>query len=316
MGTQDLARRIKVRQQQSVGMTLVEVLVVIAILGMLMAIILPAVQSSRQAARKIECQSNLRQVGLAVQQYVETWTCFPTSGDGDGPSFLVRLLPCLEHTPLYKEFDFAKPVIQQDAFARKRPPYFACPSDGVAVSNPYRNSVVGNLGWWEPDSLTPPFANPRLTGVIVFEDRPPMSPQPPVRSADIRDGLSSTAVISEFLSAVDGDPQRMMWLELPLVAQLLPGEQLAQNCLSATTNIFWDQGFLWSKGGVRQALYDHLLPPNRRSCKWVINAGSTHLGGANVGFCDGAIRFASSSIDAKVWHAMGTKAGRESVAMP
>ena len=307
------SHRVSLSHSRRCGFSLVEILVTLAIIAMLMALILPAVQSSRQAARKIECQSNLRQIGLAVQQYLGTSNCFPPSGNGDEASYLVRLLPFLDQSALYKEFDFSSPVTQQVGFAKKRPALFACPSDGIVVSEINRNSYVGNVGWYEPDSLSPPYLNERLTGVIVFQN----DPQFPVRAGNVRDGLSATAVVSEFLSTVEGDSQRAMWLESSISAQVLPGELLAQNCLSATTfSYFWFRGGLWSCGGFRDTLYDHLLPPNRRSCKWVINSGSTHLGGANVTFCDGAVRFVSSSIDSKAWRAAGTKAGHETISIP
>src|SRR5207244_4075323 len=95
------------------GFTLIELLVVIAIIGMLMALLLPAVQSAREAARRIQCVSNLKQIGLAVHGYVDSKAVLPF-GQGPEPtagwsgwSTLAMLLPLLDQGPLYNSLNFA-----------------------------------------------------------------------------------------------------------------------------------------------------------------------------------------------------------------
>ena len=107
------------------GFTLIELLVVIAIIGVLIAILLPAVQQARAAARRSQCQNNLKQIGLALHQFHDTQGAFPParivqdgirtlSGNGtttgvDEPSWLIRILPHLEQSALYSEWDLYKP---------------------------------------------------------------------------------------------------------------------------------------------------------------------------------------------------------------
>jgi prepilin-type N-terminal cleavage/methylation domain-containing protein len=152
------------------GVSIVELLIVIAILGILAALILPAVQVSREAARRVQCSSNLRQIALAVQEYTETHSAFP--GDGGGParqSFHVRLLPFTEQESLYAQIDFDIPIEMQGSIASSRPAYLSCPSDPTSSSNRAFNSYSGNAGW--PTLSTPspdlvPGSETRATGVI------------------------------------------------------------------------------------------------------------------------------------------------------
>src|SRR3989304_6136809 len=92
------------------GFTLVELLVVIAIIGILIALLLPAVQAAREAARRLQCSNNLKQVGLALLNYESSNRVFPfgglgTQGGGFGHSWWVRILPFIEQNAVYEKFD-------------------------------------------------------------------------------------------------------------------------------------------------------------------------------------------------------------------
>ena len=96
----------KSREQR--GFTLVELLVVIAIIGILVSLLLPAVQSAREAATRIQCANNLKQIGLACQMYHDSYGRFPpgTAGDGTGWSWSARILPFMESANIHKQIDF------------------------------------------------------------------------------------------------------------------------------------------------------------------------------------------------------------------
>jgi prepilin-type N-terminal cleavage/methylation domain-containing protein len=134
------------------GFTLVELLVVIAIIGILVALLLPAIQAAREAARRTQCQNNLKQLGVALQNYHDTWESFPAGCvDQDGVdhnqdrgnwAWGAMLLPYLEQTALYEAIDPTKRkchVVIKDGTLRgmmqKPLPQFRCPSDNGTVTN-------------------------------------------------------------------------------------------------------------------------------------------------------------------------------------
>ena len=120
------------------GFTLVELLVVIAIIGVLIALLLPAVQAAREAARKIQCANNLRQVSLAMQNYHTAFNRFPGGNDGTGkemhkkaPNFFTQLLPYMEAANIQAQIDLSKSYLDppNDVLLRIEVPFFQCPSD-------------------------------------------------------------------------------------------------------------------------------------------------------------------------------------------
>lgn len=292
------------------GFTLIELLAVTAIVAILLALILPAVQASREAARKSQCLSNIRQISIAVTNYAATHGVYPPSGGTDEASFHVRILPYLEQDPLFRRFNFSLPMSQQAPLANQRPNIMACPSDSVA-SNTLSSSYFGNGGWYAIDPSVPGGSFATLTGVFRFISSRPLGPQ------HVTDGLSNTAMLSEFLPSDGQDIRRAVWQEtpsLPLYGR--PPEVIGSECLAASSHVFWPRGTNWILGGIGETIYDHVLPPNSRGCLWVITAGSLHSGGGvNISLCDSSARFVSNSVDLAVWRALGTRQGKE-VAVP
>jgi len=114
------------------GFTLIELIVVIAIVGILVALILPAVMQARAAARRVQCKSHLKQLGVAIHNYHSDQGMFPP-GDSKGFSLHVFLLPHLEQNPLYAQivphFQKSPPDGPQPTYYRTRLAVFVCPSD-------------------------------------------------------------------------------------------------------------------------------------------------------------------------------------------
>lgn len=142
------------------GFTLVELLVVIAIIGILISMLLPAVQNVREAARRTECMNNLRQVGLATISFHDAHRAFPPARTADsnqvfplfaknGPdSWFVRILPFVEQNNIYKEWDLTEKYANQPEVAVSTPvATFLCPSrHSISNANAPDAIVVSGAG--------------------------------------------------------------------------------------------------------------------------------------------------------------------------
>lgn len=195
--------------------TLVELLVVMAIIGVLVALLLPAVQAAREAARRMQCSNHLKQLGVALHNYAGTHGTFPFADTPNGFSPQARLLPFLEQANLQDLLDFNQPAFTGTfsaltpnpqfvaAFAR-RIPVFLCPSDpargvnAVTVSGT-GYSYGGNNYMLSTGSGTGTFYDHRWpTDGIVFE-------RSAVRFGDVTDGTSNTVFASEAIRSIGSD---------------------------------------------------------------------------------------------------------------
>lgn len=188
------------------GITLLEVLVVIAILGVLIGLTVPAVQRARDAAARAHCANNLRQIGLALHQYHNGHRSFPPGvsyQDGASPypfmSWNTRLLPFLEQDGLWAQ---AKAAFAQNAFFQAVPPHhglstvmpaYACPSDKWALAVRDLGSVQVAFTSYLGVSGTNQF---RKDGILFLDSR--------VRFAEVTDGTSHTLLAGERPPSADG----------------------------------------------------------------------------------------------------------------
>lgn len=304
------------RKSTRTAFTLIEILVVVSILGLLIALLLPAVQSARAAARRAQCQNNLRNIGLAIQNHAEARTHFPT-GVGRYPadtSFLVQILPFVEMTPLYDSINMADHMLSNanlTAF-NQAPGLYVCPAD--ASQKPMGTGLAVNYAGNTGRSL--------LDGVGVFLQRP-LAPR------DITDGLSQTAGVSEWIA---GAGLGRGWQENSTVYHLTrlyaetpqDFEAFARDC-DALVNVDTERyapaskGQFWLHGSMPTTLYNHTLTPNSHSCEalmgmMAVTAASYH-GGVHVALMDGSVRLVGETIDRRVWAAVGTRAGGEAASL-
>ncbi len=297
------------------GFTLVELLVVIAIIGILIALLLPAVQAAREAARRSQCSNNLKQFGLAVHNYVDTYGVFPNKKQGTQQggcdnmngqygSVWMRLLPYYEQQALYDQWSSAN-TFNGTSFAAFGPcpwgthddnytPYYQqvstllCPSDGNAANkNPGdygRNNYVVSVG----DSIhsnnsTAPYTrygnNDSTESRGVFGNLGGK-----ITFALITDGTSNTVMLSEHLvSTGDGSVTRDVKYSVTGVltnpalclAQLDPTDSRR----FTTGNITTWRGRYWNHGATSHVGFNTVLPPNGPSCSEVGNGTSTNDNG-------------------------------------
>jgi prepilin-type processing-associated H-X9-DG protein len=293
------------------GVTVIELL---AVLALLFALLLPAVQYAREAARRTRCVSNLRQLGVAIHSYHDVHGMFPP-GVASGLGMCVWIMPYIEQQPLFDRIE-ATPPSGLSRLAIENPvPLFQCPSD---AGWPTRVNYAGNWGTDFTvngfDGMFRPLLRASLFGRAMG----------PIRAADVRDGLSNTAALSE-QRATNGSWERLrvIW-EVP--AGLPEGASRAEFLAAceaidplAQSGDFQTRGASWlAARGLGEGGYNHLLPPNRPSCRspggyvsGAITAGSSHSGGVNVVFADGHVGFTADGIDRRVWRAFGSRDGEE-----
>jgi prepilin-type N-terminal cleavage/methylation domain-containing protein len=321
------------------GFTLVELLVVIAIIGILVGLVLPAVQSAREAARRMQCSNNVKQLGLALHNHHYSRNAFPpilTTGSS-GPTFstqhnwLTFTLPYLEQGNLWsmvrfptRELDdpyyttsnvdnsaLGNSVDQNNLPASQQwVTTFICPSDPVGDRRQPADdggraptNYVGNQGSSVNFTLG--------TGIFFRNSR--------VRFADITDGSSNTYMVSECLR---GDFDLSTLRDNYVGVRNVSNAADISTCQVLTPN-FSDRGGAWIGGQALNSTFVTARPPNDRfvDC-WGPNFGRTnfaarsfHPGGVTMGLCDGSVSFVQSSIDPIVYSVMGTRGGGEVVAV-
>ncbi len=335
--------------------TLVELLVVIAIIGVLVALLLPAVQAAREAARRTQCVNNLKQIGLALHNYHDVHQVLPF---GKGASYAgspvyarwsahALILPFIEQSNLQGTINFNFPpetpgmegVINfmpayqtpgrvNSVPSRSRIPGFLCPSDiSPAGDWPGQNNYVGNQGSWLCDRSDSPAA---ATDVSPGETQPGMLYfLSKVRMADVLDGLSNTVLFSEKLRGNGTPKARTDLFVIPNQTSLDSTYQTCTTLNTATaTPLTSKWGFSWVMGENCCTLYNHVSTPNTVSCagfpfpgsmtnmSMQVSASSYHPGGVNVAMGDGSIRFCPNTVTLQVWRAVGTRAGGEAEQLP
>jgi len=299
---------------QRKAFTLIELLVVIAIIAVLIALLLPAVQQAREAARRTQCKNNLKQLGLALHNYLDANLVFPMStlqfaglelgglSDDYQWGFLPRLAPYMDQANIYNSLNLNGPLYDSNNSNQIRPenqkaastlvPAFLCPSDasqsfdsnyGVASLAPTNYAICIGTGLAPANDTAGSQFN--ADGIVYACSA--------TNSAHITDGLSNTAIVSECLlgttpssngaGAVFGAPGVVptggVQRNYAYLADFLgsAGPVSDANCASATAWNFEDpKGFLWLSGEPRVGSYNHYYGPNSPKYDCISEFGTTN----------------------------------------
>jgi prepilin-type N-terminal cleavage/methylation domain-containing protein len=330
--------------------TLVELLVVIAIIGILVALLLPAVQAAREAARRSQCSNNLKQLGLAVHGYHDVHKKLPGGGrrgprsslDRDSEwTGLIGMLPFMEQGPLYDLWstpfqpnDGGYYPVSWNANApenTQQVEIFLCPSDSkpnsTNINGPiahknyhfcYGTTIANN---WNTESNGAFSANRVQAGIVkdIYYDL-----------AAIRDGTSNTIAMGE---RSHRPTNRRIIGNVAFNSTIDPATCLTyrngRDYIAGVSLTSWSSGELWAFGHPHWNIFNTVLPPNSPSCtnhpgdnlsnaSGIFSATSLHPGGVQVLMCDASVTFIADTINSTggpsgfgVWGALGTRDGGE-----
>jgi prepilin-type N-terminal cleavage/methylation domain-containing protein len=316
------------------GFTIVELLVVIAIIGILVGLMLPAVQSARAAARRMSCSNNLRQIGLSLHNYHDTFRRFPPNGQfgvgvtGDSWCAQARLLPYMEQANLQDLIDWGVTYKAQPEVAGTRVPTYICPSevqdrqrDGGGGVRYYPLNYGINVGTW-----------------FVFGPA----------SRESGDGLTGPNANTSFASLLDGSSQTLAFSEVKAYQPYLrdggsPSSRNAHLPRSPAEVVGFGGNFKsnsghteWTDCRAHQSGFTGTFPPNTEVAYddggrtydvdfnssregrtidqptfAVVTSRSYHSGGVQSQMADGSVRFISDAVDLVTWRALATRHGSE-----
>ena len=275
------------------GFTLIELLVVIAIIAVLIALLLPAVQQAREAARRSQCKNNMKQLGLAMHNYHDTFSAFPplevqdtafltgnppTNWGAYAGNWVTLTLPYIDQAPLYAKFNFSTSAAANQSLMNIPYRQLLCPSNafgagtllnGYTITHYY--AVQGSYSTGLEASKYAATGPTSSTGIFYHSSRTSMR--------DVTDGTSNTLMLVEALGYKPLNPAN-------------PGGGIDNS----------DAG----RGIGFSAVTETGIAINTVS-RWFATS-SFHVGGAHVLMADGAVRFASQNINATTWANLGSRA--------
>lgn len=302
------------------GITIIEVMVVIAVMSLLFALVLPGVLSVRERARRLQCSQHLRQLLVAFHGYHDTYGVLPSPTLSLGfQTYITCIFPYIEQ-PVWPTVPLADRI-----------PLLVCPSDSIPNSAIRPINYLANCG--------PRYSDYKEDGIVANWSN---QGDTMLTLAAFTDGVSNTAALSEHLAyrsttatQVSASPaNQYLWEISPagMTGSISDNEIMVSHCEGGPRSLA--QGgpasiTNWNgDAGTNAGRYTHAMQPNTPRCvlpplftgnlPWMYfytAAKSLHRGGVNVGMVDGSVRFVGDSIDRQVWRATGTRSSSDGISV-
>lgn len=346
-----MVRRTFLNSSRRVGFTLVELLVVIAIIGILVGLLLPAVQSAREAARRMSCSNNVRQIALATLNYEAAFKRMPGMLGSSSYSPQARILPHMEQTTIHHSIDYARPLLIGPVFAARfdpafanlislRIPTFLCPSDAedpmfpTTLANNVAAQTAGLNYMFSTGSGRDTFYDDRFETDGMFWSGGFS------KLAKCVDGTSNTVMVAETILG-DKQTSTAMPLKLPIrrignwAGTTANGTQpgfVASGGLISNPNLpalfpgivnsyRGNRGECWIRAVPYSTVINGYLTPNHRlpdigfHGRGFYSSRSLHGSGVHLGYLDGSVRYTANSVDEMAYRNVFSANGGETLVL-
>jgi prepilin-type N-terminal cleavage/methylation domain-containing protein len=330
---------------RAAGFTLIEVLVAISIIGILIALLIPAVNAARESGRRSQCSNNLKQIAVALHRHLEIQRKFPAGAildqpypnvkawydpweeaAGNGPkqrgtSWMLQILPFIEQNSIYENWNFAKSVLGNSSLAQRDIPIFYCPSRRVGIRRGdvqimFENwtsggtdygGCLGRCNGWRNEYSAGYSGPPRISHRFLYGT---------TLFKEDKTGIFAPNRKTSVAEVRDGMSQTIMIGEMQRL--LPPPGTTGYDKYNRTSN----DG--WATAGVA-TLFNNMLPddddgdngaPGGFNNWFFESAGSEHPFGANFGFADSAVQFINEDIDPRLYSLLGSINDQQVVQFP